>query len=239
MIIVNDFRLQAVISPKWLQILESDDRLACHGMLAFHPYRWNQLKVIPVACIVRTRMYFPMHRFAWFYILNNSPNDIQTFQILFCFFAKRKQNAYRVKSCCLHLWNPHKIRTSTIFTGSIARSASRQYLIYSDADFEVFRCHRWGWNLARRWPLVWRRGPNLERTRGPLARRRGPKVPFGPLLRSSAPNFTPVSATTSVKDSKDWNFYTDLTKMWNINASLARFSQNLQSLYPIPGCFSC
>jgi len=25
------------------------------------------------------------------------------------------------------------------FTGSIARSASRQYLIYSEADFEVFR----------------------------------------------------------------------------------------------------
>jgi len=26
-----------------------------------------------------------------------------------------------------------------IFTGSIARSASRRYLIHSDADFEVFR----------------------------------------------------------------------------------------------------
>ena len=36
------------------------------------------------------------------------------------------------------------------FTGSIARSASRRYLIYSEADFEVFSprmgdtLHRWG-----------------------------------------------------------------------------------------------
>jgi len=27
----------------------------------------------------------------------------------------------------------------SIFTGSIARSASRHYLVYSEADFEVFR----------------------------------------------------------------------------------------------------
>jgi len=26
---------------------------AC-GMLVFHPYRWNQLKVIPLACTART-----------------------------------------------------------------------------------------------------------------------------------------------------------------------------------------
>ena len=25
-----------------------------YGMLAFHPYRWNQLKVIPLACRART-----------------------------------------------------------------------------------------------------------------------------------------------------------------------------------------
>jgi len=37
-----------------------------------------------------------------------------------------------------------------IFTGSIARSATRRYLIYSEADFEVFRppgatrCTDWG-----------------------------------------------------------------------------------------------
>ena len=29
-------------------------------------------------------------------------------------------------------------------TGSIARSASRRYLVYSEADFEAL--HRWGWN---------------------------------------------------------------------------------------------
>jgi len=38
----------------------------------------------------------------------------------------------------------------TLFTGSIARSATRRYLIYSEADFEVFRpigatyCTDWG-----------------------------------------------------------------------------------------------
>ena len=26
-----------------------------YGMLAFHLYRWNQLKVIPMACRLRTR----------------------------------------------------------------------------------------------------------------------------------------------------------------------------------------
>ena len=37
-----------------------------------------------------------------------------------------------------------------IFTGSIARSATRRYLVYSEADFEVFRpvgatrCTDWG-----------------------------------------------------------------------------------------------
>ena len=29
--------------------------------------------------------------------------------------------------------------TSKLLTGSIARSASRRYLVYSEADFEVFR----------------------------------------------------------------------------------------------------
>jgi len=57
--------------------------------------------------------------------------------------------------------------TQCIITGSIARSARRRYLIYSDADFEVFA----------------RRGDTLHRWRGEgnLAQR----VP------SSMPNFTP------------------------------------------------
>jgi len=35
LIIVNDFRLQAAISQKWLQILESDVRLACLWNVGF------------------------------------------------------------------------------------------------------------------------------------------------------------------------------------------------------------
>jgi len=102
-----------------------------------------------------------------------------------------------------------------LVTGSIARSATCRYLIYSEADFEVFRharatrCTDWGWNLA------WRR-----------------TVPSFML------NFTPIGATTRLWDPKNWNFYSDMTKMWNINA-LVRFSQNLQSLYLILGCVRC
>jgi len=33
-----------------------------YGMLAFHPYRWNQLKVIPLDSRVRTRNDFPGYR---------------------------------------------------------------------------------------------------------------------------------------------------------------------------------
>jgi len=53
--IFNDFRLQAAISVKRLQIAETHDDWRAYGMLAFHMYRWNQLKVIPLACTVRTR----------------------------------------------------------------------------------------------------------------------------------------------------------------------------------------
>jgi len=50
-----------------------------YGMLAFHPYRWNQLKVIRLASRLRIRKDFPMRRFAMIYILktpsNNAPNE--------------------------------------------------------------------------------------------------------------------------------------------------------------------
>jgi len=47
----------------------------------------------------------------------------------------------------------------SILTGSIARSATRRYLIYSEADFEVFRpagathCTNWGeiWHGGADW----------------------------------------------------------------------------------------
>jgi len=35
---------------------------AC-GMLIFHLHRWNELKVIPLACNSRTKMYVPITRF--------------------------------------------------------------------------------------------------------------------------------------------------------------------------------
>jgi len=58
---VNDFRLPAAISPKRLQILESHDRLARLWNVGFPLTRWNELKVIPLACNSRTRrgIFFP------------------------------------------------------------------------------------------------------------------------------------------------------------------------------------
>jgi len=59
----------------------------------------------------------------------------------------------------LKLRHAQRMIDEIVITGSIARSASRRYLIYSEADYEVFSprrgntLHRWGWNLA------WRRGP--------------------------------------------------------------------------------
>jgi len=67
--------------------------------------------------------------------------------------------------------------------GSIARSATRRYLIYSDADFEVFRpagtttLHRLGWNLA------WRRG-----TRSPPPCQISPQSAFGDWMFAILPH---------------------------------------------------
>jgi len=61
-------------------------------------------------------------------------------------------------------------------TGSTARSASRRYLIYSEADFELF-C-----NMLHRWGCNWHGG----HAGGDL------RVP------SSMPNFIPIGATTRV-----------------------------------------
>jgi len=43
-----------------------------------------------------------------------------------------------------------------------------------------------------------------------------PKVP------SSVPNFIPIGATTRVWDPQNWNFYSYLAEMWNINAPQGR-----------------
>ena len=38
----------------------------------------------------------------------------------------------------------------------------------------------------------------------------------GEIWHGSVPNFTPTGATIRIQDPQNWNFYWDLTKMWNI-----------------------
>jgi len=66
-------------------------------------------------------------------------------------------------------WSVQTSNHTGVFTGSIARSASRRYLIYSEAGFEVFAPH--GRHVA------------------PMG------VKFG---TASVPNFIPIGATTRV-----------------------------------------
>jgi len=87
-----------------------------------------------------------------------------------------------------------------LFTGSIARSASRRYLVYSEADFEVFRPA--GATGCTNGGEIWHRGGAL-----------------GPLLHAK---FHPHRCNDNGVGPKNWNFYSDLTKMWNINASQGR-----------------
>jgi len=71
-----------------------------------------------------------------------------------------------------------------LVTGSIARSGSRRFLIYSEANFDVFR------------PAGATRctdGVKFGMEEGT----------FGPSVPSSVPNFTPVGATTRVLDPKN------------------------------------
>jgi len=81
-----------------------------------------------------------------------------------------------------------------IITGSIAHSASRRYLFYSEADFEVFR-------------------PSG-------ATRCTDGVKFG--TESPVPNFTPSVQQQGCRTPKTEIFISDLTKMWNINAPQGR-----------------
>jgi len=69
-----------------------------------------------------------------------------------------------------------------LLPAAIVRTASRRYLIYSEADFEVFRP-----TGATRWTdggEIWHGGGDR------------PKVP------SSMPNFTPIDATIRLQDPK-------------------------------------
>ena len=51
----------------------------------------------------------------------------------------------------------------TFITGSIARCASRRYLIYSEADFEFFSPRRG--DMLHRWGEIWHGGDRLLRTK--------------------------------------------------------------------------
>jgi len=55
---------------------------------------------------------------------------------------------------------------SRYFTGSIARSATSRYLIYSEADFEVFRPT--GATRCTDWGEIWRGGGDLAPRQIPL-----------------------------------------------------------------------
>ena len=89
---------------------------------------------------------------------------------------------------------------SFFITGSIARSASRRYLVYSEAHFEVLRpagatrCTDGVKFVAE------------EETKG----------------GSSAPNFTPWVQRQGCRTPKTEFFYSDLTKTWNTNAPHGR-----------------
>jgi len=85
------------------------------------------------------------------------------------------------KLCALSLFEAHltnNMDCECIVTGSIARSANCRYLIYSDADFEVFRpagatrcTDGGGWNLA------WRRSPPPCQISRPSVQRQGRRTP--------------------------------------------------------------
>jgi len=60
-----------------------------------------------------------------------------------------------------------------LITGSIARSETCRYLIYSEADFEVFRPA--GATRCTDWGEIWRGGGDMEEgTEGPLLHARSP-----------------------------------------------------------------
>jgi len=100
-----------------------------------------------------------------------------------------------------------------VITGSIARSGRRRYLIHSVADFEVFRPA--GATRCTDGGEIWHWGGNCAKFHLHRCNNKGvgpQKLKF--LLR--------IEQNVEYK-----------------GVSLARFSQNLQSLYPITGCVSC
>jgi len=87
-------------------------------------------------------------------------------------YQSRVHKIDELKHCLLQAW--HSI-DHNIITGSITRSATRWYLIYSEADFEVFRPT--GATRCTDWGEIWHGGGS------PL---------------HAKPNFTPIGATVRV-----------------------------------------
>ena len=86
-------------------------------------------------------------------------------------------------------------------TGSIARSASRRYLVYSEADFEVFRPTR-----ATRCTDGVKFGTK-EGTLGPLLHAKfGSEIGGVKSVPSSMPNFTPSVQRQGCRTPKTENF---------------------------------
>ena len=118
--------------------------------------------------------------------------------------------------------NTVNIEKFLIVTGSIARSASRRYLVYSEADFSGFSprrgdtLHRWGGVKFGMGPLLHaKRHPQQCNDKGV-----GPqKLKF--LLRF------------------DQNVEYKRPATPRMGVSLARLSHNLYYLYPVSGCVSC
>ena len=89
------------------------------------------------------------------------------------------------------------------FSGSVARSANCRYLIYSEADFEVFRTDGgeiWQGGGDRMSPPPYQISPHRRNDKGV-----GPKY---------------------------LTFYSDLTKMWNINDPLRDFHKICRTCTP-------
>ena len=60
----NVLRLQAAITPQWRKFIT---KRSLYGMSSFHFYHWNQFKVIPLVCTLRTRNLSPnfLRRRTW------------------------------------------------------------------------------------------------------------------------------------------------------------------------------
>ena len=99
---------------------------AC-GMLAFPSHRWNELIVIPLACNSRTKMYVPVTRFGWIYILKTPSQTIMQFRFKSSSVSRFVLNGMHLPFTIV---KPQKIRTLTIFV---------QYVCYKTVGYLTTR----------------------------------------------------------------------------------------------------